>query len=205
MQNLSGCAGRRTEPCRAAVAAGIISLVLILTACQRAAQNPHVTAADVVRLKHNFGATNSPFLGGTNPAPSPRPTSFHCWIYNKIYPTTQVAYEQQHVTTAERREIQKWAAPVSPEEQQDRTRFQFGKPPLSYERGLVRWMRDPGAGILVFVTRATHHPNSTGYWWWVAINSNMIIDTRDCDVHAFPTAQGGAWSEDQAVEELHKP
>lgn len=42
------------------------------------------------------------------PAPTPR-----CWNYDKIYPVTEAAFKSQHVTVAETKEIEKWAAPAS--------------------------------------------------------------------------------------------
>ncbi|MDQ6767954.1 MAG: hypothetical protein M3Z41_09125 [Candidatus Eremiobacteraeota bacterium] len=111
---------------------------------------------------------------GTSPNPpniilsaQPTPTP-HCWIYDKIFPASRLAYKSEHVTRAEQRDVEKWAATVR-----------------SSERSLVRWMRLkywPG-GILVFVARPAHPT------WWTALNTNAIIDVRDCDVHAYPVNQ----------------
>lgn len=144
-------------------------LAVVAAGCQRAAQQPSSVA--------NVGAS--------------RTSTPRCWIYDKIYPVTGAAFKSQHVTSAEHREIEKWAMPVSPSEQNNQTRFPFGGPPLPSEQHLVRWMRSQ-RGIFVFVARPVYRPdpkNPPGvYYPWMAINTNMVIDTVSCDIHAYPTA-----------------
>ena len=118
-------------------------------------------------------------------SPTPR-----CWIYDKVYPATEAAFESQHVTLDERKEIEKWAAPASPSQDRSvRARSPGTTPPSASEEHLVRWMRDPfkAGSVLVFVARPIERPPN-GYSPWQALNANVIIDTVQCSVHAFPTA-----------------
>jgi hypothetical protein len=120
---------------------------------------------------------------GTSNIASPTPTP-HCWIYDKIYPVTEAAFKSQHVTLAERKEIEKWAAPASPsQERLVRARSPWARPPSTSEQHLVRWMRDrsnPG-GVFVFVAQRIewHHR------WWVVLNTNVIINPVECEVNAY--------------------
>jgi hypothetical protein len=121
----------------------------------------------------------------SSPAPTPR-----CRIYDEIYPATEAAYKSQHVTPAEKKEIERWALPASPsQERLVQAHSPSARPPSASERRLVRWMRDsysPG-GLIVFVARPVdRYPQ--GYSPWIALNTNLIIDMRDCSVIPYPTA-----------------
>jgi len=149
---------------------GPICLALLLLGCERTAQSSSQASA----------VSNI-----ASPSPTPR-----CWIYDKIYPATEAAYKNQHVTLIERKEIEKWAAPASPSQD---GRFRHNplrqNDLLQSEQRLVRWMRSPfeSGGLLVFVARPIEETANV-YSPWVALNSNVIIDTVECSVHAYSTA-----------------
>ena len=112
----------------------------------------------------------------------------HCWIYNEIYPVTVAAYRSQHVTLAERKEIDRWAAQTSPsQERLVRAQSPWARPPSASEQNLVRWMRSYNGSVLVFVARSIKRSGNE-YSPWVALNANVIIDTELCEVHAYPAA-----------------
>jgi hypothetical protein len=125
-------------------------LAILLAGCQRGAQH----AASLAKN----GGSQTPKV------------SRRCWIYDRIFPATAVSYKNQHVSSAQRKEIEKWAGSV----------------PMS-ERGLVRWMRLPSnsARVLVFVAQPLHREG--GYYPWNALNTNIVIDPdNDCAVMAYP-------------------
>lgn len=93
----------------------IIIVSLALAACQRQTKTFH-EGLPTVDVQVTYPPAPETRRISQLASPTPR-----CWIYDKIYPATETAYKEQHVTAAERKEIQKWAAPVSPSEQQDRT------------------------------------------------------------------------------------
>jgi hypothetical protein len=97
---------------------------------------------------------------------SPNPT---CWIYQKMFPATADSYRRQHVKPAEQHLIEKWA----------------GRVPAP-ERSLVRWIRDPrDSSIYVFVAS----PQTTKLLTeWQALNTNIAVDTVNCELHAMPGA-----------------
>jgi hypothetical protein len=105
-------------------------------------------------------------------ASTPAPASSRCWIYGQVNRLTDLAYDSQHVSSSERREIEKWAAAV----------------PLA-DRSLVSWMRDAqGDGSLyVFVARPLYRPHTDGYYPWLAINTNALIDPVLCSIYTRPT------------------
>lgn len=149
---------------------GPICLALLSLGCDRNAQSSsQATVASSI----------------ASPTSTPR-----CWIYNEIYPATEAAYESRHVTLAERKEIEKWAASASPsQERLVQAQSPWTRPPSASEQHLVRWMRDPyrPGALFVFVARPIER-NSNGYSPWVALNTNEIIDTRQCSIGAYPTA-----------------
>jgi hypothetical protein len=86
------------------------------------------------------------------PTPTPR-----CRIYDKTYPVTEGAFESQHVTALERKQIVKWAATDSPaQERLVRSVSPFTRPPSASEVHLVRWMLEPfkPGSVLVFCCAA---------------------------------------------------
>ena len=99
-------------------------------------------------------------------SPTPMSTS-HCWIYDKIYPATNEAFKSQHLTSAERQEIERWAKSVVPRRRQ-----------------FVRWMRDPSSDdLFIFVAQPLYPKIPTP---WQALNTNIVIDAVTCEVGAFP-------------------
>lgn len=153
------------------------SFVALLIAALLAACNRHST--DKTAYMRNLAASV--------PTPSSTP---RCWIYDKIHPVTKVAFESQHVTLTERKEIEKYAAPASPAQQHlVETHSPWAAPPSASEQHLVRWMRSPfkSGGIFVFVARPVEIYHN-GYSPWVALNTNVTIDTVQCSVNAYPTA-----------------
>ena len=147
-----------------------LCLMVLFLGCERTAQS---------------SAQASPAADIASPIPTPR-----CWIFDKVYPATEAAYESQRVTLTERKEIEKWAAPASPsQERLVRAYSPWTKPPSASEQHLVRWMRSPfeRGDLFVFVARPIERPPN-GYSPWVALNANVIIDTVQCSVHAYPTA-----------------
>jgi uncharacterized membrane protein len=114
----------------------------------------------------------------------------HCWIYDHIYPPTDAAFKSQHVTAAERTEIEKWAALSSPGlERLARARSPWARRLSASEQHLVRWMRAPFTGdVLVFVARPIEKSPSGAYSPWVALNANVLINPITCEVGAYPTA-----------------
>jgi hypothetical protein len=105
-------------------------------------------------------------------ASRPAPVSSRCWIYSQVNRLTDLAYDSQHVSSSERREIEKWAATV----------------PLA-DRSLVSWMHDAqGDGSLyVFVARPLYRAHSDGYYPWLALNTNASIDPVLCSIYTRPT------------------
>jgi hypothetical protein len=90
-------------------------------------------------------------------------------MLDRIYPVTDLALNAQKVTRAERREVKKWAARVSPE-----------------KRFLVRWIRDPrDKAIYIFV--AEPEPPGTEIEW-AALNTNIAIAVHQCEFYALPGA-----------------
>ena len=149
---------------------GPICLVLFSLVCERAAQT-------------SSQASVASAIASTSPAP-------RCLTFDRIYPATEAAYESQHVTPLEKKEIEKWAAPASPsQERLVRAQSPWTTPPSASERHLVRWMRDPyrPGAVFVFVARPIER-NSHGYSPWVALNTNAIIDPVRCSIHAYPAA-----------------
>ncbi len=149
---------------------GSICFVLFLLGCERTAQSPPQASA----------ASDA-----ASPIPTPR-----CWIYDKVYPVTEAAYESQHVTRKERKEIEQWAALASPSQDRlVRAHSPWARPPSASEQHLVRWMRDPSepGALFVFVARPIERPPD-GYSPWVALNTNVVIDTVQCSIGAYPTA-----------------
>jgi hypothetical protein len=145
----------------------LICSILLLLGCERTAQS------------------SSQRLAGDAGSPTPRS---RCWIYDKIYPATEAAYESQHVTLAERKAIERWAAPASPSQNRlVRARSPWAKPPSASERKLVRWMRDSDLpeAVIVFVARPIKRPGKF-YAPWIALNANVIINTVLCTVSAYP-------------------
>jgi len=111
----------------------------------------------------------------------PAPTftiAAHCWIYDKIFPATTTAYKSQHLTLAERHEVEKWAAKVP-----------------SSERSSVRWMRDEKS-LLIFIKRPIANPSwnghgsDPGYAPWVELNGygNVLIDPLRCWIYPYSKA-----------------
>ena len=93
----------------------------------------------------------------------------------------------------ERREIKKWAEPLSPAQVHlVRMASPWAAPPSPSELHLVRWLRDRrDRSIYVFIARPINRPHSLlvdGYSPWIALNSNLIIDPVDCVLHAYPGA-----------------
>ena len=116
------------------------------------------------------------------------PAAPHCWIYNEIYPMTVAAYHSQHVTLAERKEIDRWAAPAAPSQKRlVRAKSPWARPPSASEQNLARLMRSDRGSVLVFVARSIK-TSGNGYSPWVALNANVIIDTVQCEIRAYPTA-----------------
>src|SRR5579864_8369936 len=82
------------------------------------------------------GASSSPSTS------SPAPTPIKCWIYDEIYPATEAAFDSQHLTSAERKQIEKWSAPASPAQARlVKSNSPWATPPTASELHLVRWMR----------------------------------------------------------------
>jgi len=112
-----------------------------------------------------FGCQRASVPLQSQATPTPAPTQ-RCWIYDKIYPATAHAYRTQHVSMSEQNYVKKLVRSVPPE-----------------QRSLLRWIRDPDDNsIYVFVK----WPQRPGYPDWNAVNTNIIIDTNDCSLHAFP-------------------
>lgn len=63
----------------------------------------------------------------------------------------------------------------------------LGSATFASERNLVRWMRSDRGSVLVFVARSIKS-SGNGYSPWVALNANVIIDTAQCEIRAYPTA-----------------
>jgi hypothetical protein len=121
---------------------------------------------------------------------SPAPTPTKCWIYDEIYPATEAAFDGQHLTSAERKEIEKWSAPASPAQVRlVKVASPWATPPTASEVHLVRWMRSGwDRSIFVFVARPLFTPGSSWHSPWVALNTNVFIDPVNCQVGAYPTA-----------------
>jgi hypothetical protein len=120
-------------------------------------------------------------------SPAPNPT--RCWIYDKIYPATDAAFDSQHLTAAERKEVEKWSEPASPAQVRlVKVASPWATPPTASEVHSIRWMRSGwDRSLFVFVA----HPisvTSNGYSPWVALNTNVIINPVECEVGAYPTA-----------------
>jgi hypothetical protein len=127
-------------------------------------------------------------LGSASSSPTP-----FCWIYDKIYPVTEAAFKSQRLTPAQKKEIEKWAAPASPS--QDRLvqeRSPWTKPPSASEVRLLRWMRYQYTPehVLVFVARPIRPEGASAdspYSPWIALNTNALIETEGCEgIHAYP-------------------
>lgn len=126
-------------------------------------------------------------------SPAPTPTG-RCWIFDAIHPATPAAYRSEHLSASQQREIEKWAKPSSPAQDKPvAENSPLASAPSRADLGLLRWMRSRD-GFLVFVIWDIHSSVAHtgffmgGYAPWVALNSNIIIDTVDCSVHAYPTA-----------------
>lgn len=146
---------------------GPICLILLLLGCER-------TAAQASAPSKIASPVSTP----------------SCFIYNEIYPATEAAFKSQHVTIIERKEIEQFTAPLSPaQERLVRAHSLWATPPSASEQHLIRWMRDPYApgGVLVFVARPMER-TPKGYSPWVALNTNLLIDTRQCSIGAYPGA-----------------
>lgn len=110
-------------------------------------------------------STHPATIAATQATPASAPT--RCWILDRIYPVTDVAFNAHKVTRAERNEVQLWASRVSPD-----------------QRSLVRWIRDPrDKAIYVFVAEP-ERPGTISDW--VALNANIAIDVHQCYLHAVP-------------------
>lgn len=131
------------------------------------------------------GASSSPSVS------SPAPAASSCWIYDKIYPATKAAFDSQHLTAAERSEVERWSKPASPAQVRLVKRASpWAVPPTASEVGSIRWMRSswgPAHSLFVFVARPLDL-TSKGYSPWVALNTNVIINPVECEVGAYPTA-----------------
>ncbi len=147
----------------------ILQLALLLAACG------------------NHAATLASSSPSTS-SPAPAPTK--CWIYDKVYPATEAAFESQHLTPAQRKEIEKWSAPASPTQARlVKSLSPWATPPTASEVHLVRWMRSGwDRSIFVFVARPLFTRGSTWHSPWVALNTNVFIDPVNCQVGAYPTA-----------------
>ena len=130
-------------------------------------------------------------VASSSPSPSsPAPTPTKCWIYDKIYPATEAAFDSQHLTSAERKEIEKWSAPASPVQARlVKVASPWATSPTASEAHLVRWMRSPwDRSLLIFVARPLTEPGSSWHSPWLALNGNVFIDPVTCDMGAYPTA-----------------
>jgi hypothetical protein len=103
--------------------------------------------------------------------PTAAPT---CWIYKSIFRPTTESFAKQHLDTPDRAEIMKWVARI----------------PAS-KRSEIRWMRilTPAVGphVLIFLERPLEQPERGGYSPWVALNTNVFINPKTCEVGAIPT------------------
>jgi len=137
------------------------------------------------------GCGNHAATGGSRSTSlsSPAPIPTRCWIYDKIYPATEAAFDSQHLTAAERKEVEKWSEPASPAQVRlVKVASPWATPPTASEVHLIRWMRSGwDRSLFVFVA----HPisvTSNGYSPWVALNTNVFINPVECEVGAYPTA-----------------
>ena len=119
----------------------------------------------------------------------PAPTPTRCWIYDKIYPATQAAFDSQHLTSAERKEVEKWNKPASPAQVRlIKAASPWAIPPTAADVHFIRWMRSGwGHSLFIFVARPIIM-KSQGYSPWVALNTNVFINPVECEVGAYPTA-----------------
>jgi len=136
-------------------------------------------------VSHNASDTSS-----STSISSPAPTPTKCWIYDKIYPATEAAFDNQHLTSAERKEIEKWSTPTSPTQVRlVKAHSPWATPPTASEVRLVRWMRSGwDHSIFVFVARPLFTLGSRWHAPWLALNVNTFIDPVNCQVGAYPTA-----------------
>jgi hypothetical protein len=106
--------------------------------------------------------------------PTVTPTAT-CWIYGLIYNPEPFAYLKAKLSSDEISYIE----------------MQIRQVPQG-ERRLVRWMRYPypvgtgGQSLLVFIETPLY--SHGGYSPWDALNTNVLIDPKDCSVHAYPKA-----------------
>jgi hypothetical protein len=146
----------------------ILQLALLYVACSN---------------QHSAEASKSPSI------PSPVPTATKCWIYDKIYPATEAAFDSQGLSFVERQEVETWSAPMSPAQlRRVKSLSPSAAPPTASERHLIRWMRSPwNHDLFVFIARPIS-TTTNGYFPWVALNGNVLINPITCEVGAYPTA-----------------
>lgn len=102
--------------------------------------------------------------GGT---PIPRPSASGCAMFQQMYPPTQQAFDEQHLSAKQQAEVLKWVAKMSPD-----------------DRRYAKWWLAPssqyGPLLLVFSTKSVRGET------WDAVNRNVSIDFVTCEYFPHP-------------------
>jgi hypothetical protein len=105
-------------------------------------------------------------------AQAPSPTPVPCTFLSQMYPPTKAAFDRSHLSAPERAEVLKWTAKI----------------PKSQSK-YARWMRygsGPDRTLLIFSATPAGTTRRGWYKPWVAVNKNVIINARTCEVTAYP-------------------
>ena len=113
------------------------------------------------------------YVGESSSSPIPRPSATNCAMFEQMYPPTNEAFEEHHLSAKQQAEVRKWVAKMSSDDKRYAkwwlapSRQQFGPPHL-----------------LVF----SAEPLNDGVITWTAVNTNVWINPVDCDYYPYPRA-----------------
>lgn len=105
-------------------------------------------------------------------SPTPLPSATPCAFVEQMFPPTNEAFEEHHLSAAQRAEVLKWVAKI----------------PAS-DKAFAKWMQPwaPSNGALVILDAKPISVENGQYSPWTAINTNMFVNPRTCDIGALPT------------------
>ncbi len=103
--------------------------------------------------------------------PVPRPSASGCAMSQQMYPPTQHAFDEQHLSAKQQAEVRKWVSKMSADDRR-------------YAKWWIAPSSEYGPTLLVFSAK----PLTGGDEAWTAVNTNILINVVACDYYPYPGA-----------------